>query len=166
MKNICLIILILGSSFCFAKTDAIDVHLVYSGFDFLIPSGQDAVGANGGDNNFLVFRYGKEKGTEYLAFTDISNDEGYGCKSSEFYADLFEIRENSKCNKNELVTFKESLIENSESGSWKGKNTISYYSISEPQSLVFLVYKDKVIKVDTDFLTKKELKKIFEKVID
>ena len=88
LKTMCLAIFILISPFSYAKGEALNVQLVYSGFDFLIPSGQDAIGASGGDSDFLVFRYGKNKGQDYLAFTDMSKDDSssYGCAPAEFFS--------------------------------------------------------------------------------
>lgn len=163
MKNILwLIIFTIYSSVVNAQTSNVNVQLVYSGFDFLIPPGQSAVGSNGGEDNFLVFRYGEQKGKRYLAFTDMSNDLSikYGCEAIDFFSEVFESNGNEKCNRNELVNFKKVFLLGAEIGVWKGGDATAYYTIGDSQSFVFLFGNNRIIKIDTDFLTEGALKSV------
>lgn len=63
------------------------VELVYSDLRFGIPAGFTVVGDIGDSQNMLIFRYGDEPGKQFLAFTDMTNDQtvDYGCPAGTFF---------------------------------------------------------------------------------
>ncbi len=142
------------------------VRFIYSGFDFYVPAGATVIGSQGGPDNFTFFRYGDKKGKDYLAFTDITDEAiDYGCKTKEFYAHLAGLSGPSTCSKQEIDSFNKVFVQGAEVGSWSGSDLTSYYFYKDDQAFLFVFSKDKVIKIDTDHLSKSGLKSIIKKYI-
>ncbi len=148
-----------------ASSDNDRVDLRYSGFQFDVPSGAEAIGSTGGKDNFLVLRYGQDKGKKYLAFTDMTNDDSveYGCAPVKFYVAVFSADVDADCNGEQISAFKQVFLSDDESSVWKGSDANVFYTLSSGVGYLFLV-KDsgRVIKIDSDFLSKAELKKVVE----
>jgi len=143
-----------------------EVRFVYSGFNFYIPKGATVVGAEGGQDNFTFFRFGDDKGKEYLAFTDITNESvDYGCSAQKFYAHLAGVSGPSTCSNQEIDSFKKILVGDSEVGEWIGKHLTSYYFYNDSKSFLYVFGKDKAIKIDSDFLSKSVLKRIIKEYL-
>lgn len=140
-----------------------DVRFIYSGFDFIVPSGAVVFGAQGGSDNFTFFRFGEQKGKYYLSFTDITSESpGYGCEAKVFYSHLAGVSGASTCSKSEIDSFKKVFVGDSEVGEWLGKELAAYYFYGAEKSHMFIFSKNRIIKIDTDFLSKSDLKHIIK----
>jgi hypothetical protein len=137
------------------------VRFIYAGFDFYVPSNPTVVGAEGGEENFTFFRFGPKKGSDYLAFTDITNESrDYGCSTQEFYAHLAGVSDISTCSKSEIDSFKKIFVGDSEVGEWASDDLASYYFYNKSKSALLIFSKEKIIKIDTDYLSMPDLKNI------
>lgn len=157
------------SAMACASSDNDRVDLRYSGFQFDVPRGAEAIGSTGGKDNFLVLRYGQDKGKKYLAFTDMTNDESveYGCAPAKFYVAVFSADADAGCNGEQISAFRKVFLTDGESAVWKGDNAVVYYAVSSGMKYLFLV-KDgsRVIKIDSDFLSETDLKKVVSGYLD
>jgi len=143
-----------------------EVRFIYSGFDFIVPSGAVVVGTQGGGDNFTFFRFSDKKGKDYLSFTDITSEStDYGCSVKEFYAHLAGVSGASKCSQVEIESFKKIFVGDSEAGEWSGNELIAYYFCGSEKSHMLVFIKDKIIKVDTDHLAKSDLKRIIKRYL-
>lgn len=169
MQRIVLALLFLiCSSGCFSSGgfDTVDFH--YSGLTLRIPANACVIASNGGDDNVLIFRYGPEKGKKFLAFSDLTHDSSlsYGCEPAVFFDDVFNENGQSNCNREQLNVFSEVFLTDVEKGSWVGSEMTVYFTIGKEHSFLFACDANKkVIKIDTDFLNKSELKGIVEKYL-
>lgn len=165
------------SVFCFvlfnaaawASSENISVDLRYSGFQFNVPSGAEAIGSTGGNDNFLVIRYGPDKGKKYLAFTNMTHDESleYGCAPAKFYAVVFSADEEAGCNEEQVSYFRRIFLSDDESSVWNGLDAVVYYTGASGIKYLFLVKGgSRLIKIDSDFLSEKELKKVVSVYLD
>ncbi|WP_036191310.1 hypothetical protein [Marinobacterium lacunae] len=145
-----------------------DVEVVYAGNRFDIPPGFEVVGDLGGTNNILVFRYGREKGKNYIAFTDMTGDKSieYGCSVDRFFLDLFSLATNTECNRNTMETMANTFVNDSMVDVWRSNHYVVNFSGDGKKTFLFLVSDDgKVIKIDSDFLDKDAYKKILNQLI-
>ncbi|WP_250657053.1 hypothetical protein [Alkalimarinus coralli] len=149
-------------------SDNSSVKFIYSGFDFYIPGGASIIGTKGGRENFTFFRYGSNNGKEFLAFSDISKDDTieYGCDVQEFYAQLAGRSSSNSCSQSEIASFKKYFVGNSDTGEWSNTDFTSYYFSNNEHSFLFVFKDDKVIKIDSDFMDKNELKRIISQYVD
>ncbi|MAR89396.1 MAG: hypothetical protein CML06_00735 [Pseudomonadales bacterium] len=160
MKKYVLFFLV-GLLSSFATAGEKDIKFIYSGFEFTVPSGARVFGAQGGRDNFTFFRFSDQKGKDYLSFTDITSESpDYGCSVQEFYAHIAGVSETSTCSKPEIESFKKVFVGDSEVGEWTGKDMTAYYFYGADRSHLLVFAKDRIIKIDTDHLTKPKLKKI------
>ena len=144
-----------------------NMEVIYSELKFNLPDNFTLIGDMGGKDNILVFRYGDIKGKNYIAFTDMTNDNTikYGCSASVFYNDLFSANSDTNCNIENLNIMRNAFIDNKEIVIWRINDYVLNYSSSKDKSFVFLSGKNgKLIKIDSDFIDKKAFKNIFKKL--
>ncbi|HFB63994.1 MAG TPA: hypothetical protein ENJ60_00500 [Aeromonadales bacterium] len=143
-------------------------ELIYSELKFNLPGNFTLVGDLGGKDNILIFRYGDKKGKNYIAFTDMTNDKSidYRCSPSIFYMDLFSKNNNTRCNKEKINILNTVFIDNNEIITWKTEKYTLNYSSDHNKAFVFISGKDgKLIKIDSDFISRKEFKSMFEHIL-
>ncbi|SDU15977.1 hypothetical protein [Halopseudomonas salegens] len=147
-----------------AKTD-----LHYSGHVFSVPVNAHVIAVLGdGDETMLVLRYGPEKGERYLAFSDIEDDKdaSYGCEPSVFFAALFTEAPGEGCSADMLSSFNDVFVKQHDVGKWEGDKLTVYFSIGEELSFLFAFdAAGESIKIDTDFLSKEELKALVDSAL-
>lgn len=144
-----------------------DIELVYSELKLNLPADFTVIGHLGGQDGFLVFRYGHEKGKKYIAFSDMTNDDSieYGCSVSVFFNDLFSDNRNTPCNSETLKIMRKAFIEKSDVAVWMVNGYKLNYSSDKDKSFVFLSGENgKLIKIDSDFLDKKDYENIFKNI--
>lgn len=140
---------------------------IYAGFDFILPENQSVIGSMGGGDNIIIFRYGDVVGEKYISFTNMTNDENinYGCDAKEFFNDSFSFKKETSCNNDQLTAFQSVFLLNRDYGVW-GKEKNVYFSFDLSESIVFVLGKDgSVVKIDSDFLSKEELKDILSNYV-
>jgi hypothetical protein len=163
MSKFAFLFLVLFSFSNIAVSDENDVRFFYSGFDFHIPKGATVIGTEGSQDNFTFFRFGNRKGKEYLAFTDITNESvDYGCSTQQFFSHLAGISGPSTCSSQEIDSFKKIFVSNSDVGEWSGKSLTSYYFFSDSKSFLYVFGENKIIKIESDFISKSDLKNVIK----
>jgi len=81
-----------------------------------------------------------------------------GCRPSAFFAAVFTDGVDTGCNKEGIDAFQKVFVEAKDTGVWRGEKLTVYYSISDDRSFLFAMDESGgAFKIDTDFLTKKEL---------
>ena len=118
------------------------------------------IGDVGGEDNILIIRYGSDKGKNYIAFTDMTNDKSldYGCPIKVFFDDLFS-GDDSTCNAENLSIMRETFIDNKDVELWQVGGYTVRYSGGKNKSFAFVSAEDgKLVKVDSDFLKKERYK--------
>ncbi len=111
----------------------------------------------------LILRYGSEKGKRYLAFSDMKGDKtvDFGCDPAKFFGAIFTNASGTDCNQDELGAFKKVFVNGHDVGSWSGDKLTVYFSVSNDKSFLFAFDSSgKSIKIDSDFLSKSELKNV------
>lgn len=146
-------------------TSGQSIHLRYEGESYYLPDGVEEIGSLGDQENFLVFKYSREKGKNYLAFSNSEYIDKGDCDHSEFFSAI--IRKNdsrSSCGKDKLEAFRDAFSSGSGTGHWQINGVDHYYFVTESaETFVFKVLSsDEIVKIDSDFLTPKELRLIFE----
>lgn len=141
------------------------IELIYAGVKFEIPSGFSLVADAPGDDNILIFRYGQKKGERYLAFTDMSSDASvdYGCNIVSFYDSLFSDNKDASCNKENLKILSDVFVNGRDVEVWeKGQFKLNLTSGKDSKFVFVTGPEGKILKIDTDFLSKSDLKAIFD----
>lgn len=139
------------------------MDLLYNGHVFSVPQKASVIASIGGSDNILALRYGAEKGKRYLAFSEIKGDEAvdFGCEPAVFFGAVFAASADAGCNPDELNAFKKVFVEKQDAGKWVGDKLTVYFSIGKELSFLFVFDgAGKAIKIDTDFLSKAELKDV------
>jgi hypothetical protein len=157
------LLLLLNVFGCQASANPAKTELLYSGHVFSVPQNPTLVASIGGDDNILVLRYGPEKSKKYIAFSDVKSDESqsFGCEASVFFAAIFTASSGDSCNSDELTAFKDVFVNGHDVGEWSGDKLKVYFSIGKDQSFLFAFdATGKMIKIDTDYLSKTELKDV------
>lgn len=143
------------------------IHLKYEGQSYYIPSGVEEIGSLGDRENFLVLKYSREKGKKYLAFSNSESIAKGDCDYSEFFDYVIKKGDShSSCDKGELESFRDAFTSGSSAGHWQINGLNHYYFVTEHTgTFVFrLLSADEIVKIDSDFLTPKELYSIFKSV--
>ncbi|MCU7853836.1 MAG: hypothetical protein KZQ80_16675 [Candidatus Thiodiazotropha sp. (ex Monitilora ramsayi)] len=143
-----------------------DVSLVYSEMSFYIPDGYKVIVTSDIGGGMLAFKYGDEKGSNFIALSDKTNDLSidYGCPPGEFYIELFSPSGSTKCHKRELDALSEGFLKDGVKKVWKTSNTVFNYLDTGDSvgSFVFICRDDgKTIKVSSDFLSEDDFRKMF-----
>ena len=137
-----------------------EVELLYSDLKVKLPGQFTLIGDVGGEDNILIIRYGSDKGKNYIAFTDMTNDKSldYGCPIKVFFDDLFS-GDDSTCNAENLSIMRETFIDNKDVELWQVGGYTVRYSGGKDKSFAFISAEDgKLVKVDSDFLKKERYK--------
>jgi len=164
MKNILYIFLLLTFSLpTLSNVSEDDMTLLYSGITFKLPKNHVFVGFSEGKDNFLVFKYNNQPVKNYIAFSNMiwQPNKKYGCDLDVFLKDAFIKNNNTKCSKDELETFAKVFLKGNDQGVWRNNGFTLYYTISNKDAFLFVINPTKnIIKVDSDFLSKSDLKRI------
>lgn len=141
------------------------LHLKYEGQSYYIPGGVEEVGSLGDDEHFLVFKYSREKGEKYLAFSNPGSIEKGDCDYSEFFNSVIrkDVAE-SPCDQRSLEAFRDSFTSGPDAGHWQTNGLDHYYFVTEQAgTFIFTVLSgEEVIKIDSDFLMPEDLYSIIE----
>lgn len=78
-------------------------------------------------------------------------------------------KENTGCDELAIQSFRHVFVEDREAGVWSGKSRDFYYFISDKKSTIFFASgtpEEKIIKVDSNFLTRKQIKQLFKEHVE
>lgn len=170
MKSLFFIVLVsfsVWSGMVAATANKTDVH--YGGHVFSVPVSPYVIALLGsGEERALILRYGEVKGEKYLAFSGVESNEDmdYGCAVDVFFNALFTGVDAMSCNSDVLEAFAAVFIRQHVVGKWEGNTLTAYFSMGDEQSFVFLLNGvGAIIKIDSDFLSKEELKTLVENAL-
>lgn len=172
MKNILGILLLLTLTLSLptlSKLSEDDITLQYSGVTFKVPKNHVFVGFSEGKDDFLAFKYNNKPVENYIAFSKMiwEPNKKYDCEIDVFLKDVFIKNKNTKCNKDELETFEKVFLKGNDQGVWKNNGFTLYYTISIKDAFMFVINPNRtVIKVDSDFLSKSDLKRIARDILN
>lgn len=85
----------------------------------------------------------------------------FGCKPALFFKAVFADDVDADCSQDEVAAFKKVFILGQDAGKWLGDRLTIYHSVGASQSFLFAFDgSGRTIKIDTDFLSKDELKAV------
>ncbi len=143
------------------------IHLKYEGQSYYIPNAIEEIGSLSSQGNFLIIKYSREKGQKYLAFSNSELTDKGDCDYSEFFDSVVGRGEiNSLCDKGGVSAFKDAFTSGPNNGYWQINGFDYYYFVTENTgTFVFIVLSgDELIKIDSDFLTPKDMRSVIESV--
>lgn len=166
MKRITLVLLaIMLSTFAFAESDYFKMS--YHGYNFYLPETPKSAGFLGSENDTIVLKYGDDPG-EGLVGLSVEGDMATGdCDPEDFFKEVLE-KADKGCDRLAVESFQRVFVDNRDAGVWSGEGHNFYYFIGDPKTTVFFATSDsdnKILKVDTNFLTRKKLEKVFNEYL-
>ncbi|SRR5690554_1546798 len=144
------------------KHDA-ETRFIYANHTFNIPANPAVIAWTGSNDNMLIFRYGSLQGKRYLTFSDLTQDKSiqHNCSHASFFAAVFSDASHPECNQDEITAFRAIFTNEHHTGIWNIDKTTVYFSIANGNAFLFIVDGfGTLIKVDSDFLTQAQLKRI------
>lgn len=139
----------------------------YHGYNFYLPEAPKAFGFLGSENDTIVLKYGDDPGEGLVGFSVESEMATGGCEPEEFFKEVLGKAGND-CDRLAVESFQHIFVEDRDVGVWSGEGHNFYYFVGDPKTTVFFAARDsdnKILKVDTNFLTKKTLKKLFNEYL-
>jgi len=140
-----------------------DLRIVYGAHDFYIPNSPSVIGYLGTDSEILIAKYSDEPGKSIVGFSLDKELNTGGCGPMVFFKAVLSEGE-SECDAEAVESFRYVFMKNRDSGIWSSGNKEIFYFIGSNKATVFLVEEDgdkKTYKIETNFLNKKQIKKIF-----
>lgn len=167
MKRATLFLLtIIFSTFVFAESDYFKMS--YHGYNFYLPETPKSSGFLGSENDTIVLKYGDVSGEGLVGFSVESEMGTGGCDPDAFFKEVLGKAEKG-CDRLAVESFQHVFVDDRDAGVWSGEGHKFYYFIGDPKATVFFATNDsdnKIIKVDTNFLTKKTLEKVFNEYLN
>tara|TARA_R110000823_G_C15836843_1_gene490771 strand:- start:70 stop:573 length:504 start_codon:yes stop_codon:yes gene_type:complete len=166
MKRTTLFLLaITFSTFAFAESGYFKMS--YHGYNFYLPEAPKASGFLGSENDTIILKYGEDPGEGLVGFSVESEMATDGCDPEEFFKEVLGKTEKG-CDRLAVESFQHVFVEDRDVGVWSGEDHNFYYFVGDPKITVFFATRDsdkKILKVDTNFLTKKTLKRLFKEYL-
>ncbi len=143
------------ASACYAEER---VSLSYLGLKFSVPAGVTAMGVN---DDIFILRYGAEQGKRYLGFTQVEASPEYQCSVAELMRTVFGDLKNSSCDEQQRDAFVKVFASEGSHGKWERVAGDVFYSQLKGALYLFVLASDKkVIQIESDYLTKAQIKKV------
>jgi hypothetical protein len=166
MKRTALFLLVLVVSvFAFAEND--NFKFVYHGYNFYFPEAPKSAGFLGSENDTIVLKYGDDSGEGLVGFSVESEMATGGCDPEAFFKEVLKEAKEG-CDGLAVQSFQHVFVDDREAGVWSGEDHDFYYFIGDNKTTVFFATSDsdnKILKVDTNFLTKKTMKQVFNEYL-
>ena len=138
------------------------LRIVYGAHDFYIPNSPRVIGYLGTDSEILIAKYSEEPGKRIIGFSLDKELNTGGCGPTVFFKSVLS-EDASECDAKAIESFRYVFMKNRDSGTWSSGNKKIFYFIGSDKATAFLVEDDdnKTYKIETNFLNKKQIKKIF-----
>ena len=139
------------------------LRIVYGELDFYIPNNPSVIGYLGTDSEILIAKYSDEPGKSIVGFSLDKDVNTGGCGPRFFFKPVLS-KSASECDVEAVESFRYVFMKNRDSGTWSSGNKEIFYFIGPDKSTVFLVEEgadNKTYKIESNFLSKKGIKKIF-----
>ncbi|KPP97671.1 hypothetical protein [Marinobacter sp. HL-58] len=143
------------------------IEVVFSDLRFNIPAGFTVVGDIGDSQNMLVFRYGDEPGKQFLAFSDMTDDQtvNYGCPVGTFFEAVFFETNAAECDQALIQAMQENFVVGRDVATWSQDTYSLAYSDHGNKAFLFVIGEDsKLLKIDSDFLDGESLKRLADNI--
>ena len=153
------------STFAFAESGYFKMS--YHGYNFYLPEAPKASGFLGSENDTIILKYGEDPGEGLVGLSVESEMATDGCDPEEFFKEVLGKTEKG-CDRLAVESFQHVFVEDRDVGVWSGEDHNFYYFVGDPKTTVFFATRDsdkKILKVDTNFLTKKTLKRLFKEYL-
>jgi hypothetical protein len=164
-RTVLFLLAIVVSVFAFAEGDNFKFN--YHGYNFYLPEAPKSAGFLGSENDTIVLKYGDDSGEGLVGFSVESEMATGGCDPEAFFKEVLgETKEG--CDGLAVQSFQHVFVDDREAGVWSGEDHNFYYFIGDTKTTVFFATSDsdnKILKVDTNFLTKKTIKKVFNEYL-
>jgi hypothetical protein len=136
-----------------------NLNVIYSGISFKIPKHPVAIGHIGRGSDSLIIKYSRDPGNKYISISKEVDLNFEGCSPNHFFEMILSDTVPSAC-EGSISAFREIFVKNSSHGAWLGsEHKFYYFIIGDNSSFIFSVLDDGlVIKFESDFLVKSELK--------
>lgn len=151
-----------------ASAESNDFKFVYHGLNFYIPDAPKSAGFLGTESDTIIFKYGDNPGEKLIGFSVENKMETGGCEPVPFFNEVLG-KENTGCDELAVQSFRHVFVEDREAGVWSSKSRDFYYFISDKKSTIFFASgtpETKIIKVDSNFLTRKQIKQVFKEYVE
>jgi hypothetical protein len=140
-----------------------DLRIVYGELDFYIPNNPSVIGYLGTDSEILIAKYSDEPGKSIVGFSVDKEVNTGGCSPRVFFKSALS-KSATECDAQAIESFRYVFMKNRDSGIWSSGNKEFFYFIGPDKSTVFLVEEgagEKTYKIESNFLSKEEIKEIF-----
>jgi hypothetical protein len=151
----------------FALAESNDFKFVYHGLNFYIPEAPKSAGFLGTENDTIVIKYGDNPGENLIGFSAENEMKTGGCEPEDFFKEtLGEIK--AGCDELAVGTFRRVFVDDRDTGVWSGEKYNFYYFIGDKKTTIFFASGEpstKILKVDSNFLTKNLMKRVFKEYL-
>lgn len=139
------------------------LRIVYGKLDFYIPNNPSVIGYLGTDSEILIAKYSDEPGKSIVGFSLDKEVNTGGCGPRVFFKSVLS-KDASECDAEAVESFRYVFMKKRDSGTWSSDDKEIFYFIGPDKSTVFLVEEgadNKIYKIESNFLSKMGIKKIF-----
>jgi len=164
MKTIVFFLVIIFSGVALAEDQNDYFKFVYHGFDFYIPEAPKSAGFLGSPNKTIIVKYGDAPGEKLVGFSVENEMETGECEPEFFFREVLGEVE-AGCGELAVESFRRVFVDDRETGVWSGERYDFYYFFGNKRSTIFFASEvpDKaILKVDSNFLTKNQIKRAFK----
>ena len=133
--------------------------VLFADLIFSLPAQPKVIAMPSGCGDFLIFKYNNQSGQDYLAFSqEATIDES--CSSEEFFQAVVNPDPNTLCNSHAVTAFTQQFADQYPAELWpSAKHNAYYFQTNDQRQFVFIpLAADKLLKIDTDFYSKQQLR--------
>lgn len=159
-KRIYAFLALLSTASCQAEIPKDSMGFYYQGTQFEIPANPSSIGFTGSSDDFILFKYGEEKGSNYLSLGNMLNDDPvqYKCTISNLLKATADTKHKNPCDKTELKTFQGAFEQFEKLNVQSPSNAEIYAAKTNKASLLFVLTGGKTLKIESDFMSIDELR--------
>ncbi|PIE41135.1 MAG: hypothetical protein CSA49_05085 [Gammaproteobacteria bacterium] len=154
MKKLCLLSLLFALTACSSDEGKKLSKIYYLGaLQIDIPAGATAQIITGSKDHHVLYKYGNEKGKNYLAISQLINGYpvDFGCDVEQMVAAIFTENKNPGCNKSAYDGFKEAYKNKADVSVVASDNATIYFS-KKDKSNAFVKTSAGIVHVESDWL--------------
>lgn len=133
--------------------------VLFAGLSFSLPAQPKVIAMPNGRGSFLLFKYSYQPSRDYVAFNlEAAIDES--CSSEEFFQAAVNPDKNTLCNSHAVTAFTQQFADQYPAELWpSAKHSAYYFQTNDQRQFVFIpLAADKLLKIDSDFLSKQQLR--------
>jgi len=145
------------------------VEITFKDLKWEIPAGSTSIEFfDNGQGEINVFY--SDSSDKYLSIhpskRNRNPEAGLNCWYADLLKDVFNQNKDTKCHKDTYKIFSKNFIEGSKTGTWEGNGNTVYFSESKEYTSLFVIINNhEVYRLESDFLSKDEMKNIVGKII-